>query len=184
MPRTEDGQYELVLENRQVLGIFFVAAVLCGVFFALGYIVGRNTAAYEPRTTPQAAASAEGKRSPMAPPQAAAPAKAPETQEAPAADAGTQPPAAAEKAPAPAGPAAGTAAVPAGAILLQVAALSKKEDADAMVALLKKKDFDVTVTNPGDKLHHVMVGPFVSLKDAEGVKARLEKEGFKPIVKR
>src|SRR5690242_8702780 len=39
----KDEQTELVLENRQVVGIFLGMALLCGIFFALGYVVGRNT---------------------------------------------------------------------------------------------------------------------------------------------
>jgi hypothetical protein len=42
---TETGSdRELVLGNRQLLAIFFVAALLCGVFFAVGYVVGGNSA--------------------------------------------------------------------------------------------------------------------------------------------
>jgi hypothetical protein len=39
-----DSERELVLGNKQLLGIFFVAALLCGVFFAMGYVVGGNSA--------------------------------------------------------------------------------------------------------------------------------------------
>jgi hypothetical protein len=39
-----EGERELVLGNRQLLGIFFVATLLCGVFFAMGYVVGGNSA--------------------------------------------------------------------------------------------------------------------------------------------
>ena len=39
-----DGERELVLGNKQLLGIFFVATLLCGVFFAMGYVVGGNAA--------------------------------------------------------------------------------------------------------------------------------------------
>jgi hypothetical protein len=35
---------ELILGNKQLLAIFFVAALLCGVFFAVGYVVGGNSA--------------------------------------------------------------------------------------------------------------------------------------------
>ena len=38
------GERELVLGNKQLLAIFFVAALLCGVFFAVGYVVGGNSA--------------------------------------------------------------------------------------------------------------------------------------------
>ena len=43
MSYNEDGERELVLGNRQLLAIFFVAALLCGVFFAVGYVVGGNS---------------------------------------------------------------------------------------------------------------------------------------------
>lgn len=44
MPRTEEGEYELVLGNRQLLSIIFIIMVLFGVVFSLGYFMGRNTA--------------------------------------------------------------------------------------------------------------------------------------------
>ncbi len=56
MPKNEDGEFELVLGNSQLLSMFFVVVVLLGVFFVMGYIVGRNSAplvSSEPSTTPQ-----------------------------------------------------------------------------------------------------------------------------------
>src|SRR5579872_5337995 len=38
------GDREVILGNKQLLAIFFVAALLCGVFFAVGYVVGGNSA--------------------------------------------------------------------------------------------------------------------------------------------
>jgi hypothetical protein len=38
------GDRELVLGTKQLLAIFFVGALLCGVFFAVGYVVGSNSA--------------------------------------------------------------------------------------------------------------------------------------------
>lgn len=38
-----DGEREILLGNKQLLGIFFVLAVLFAVFFTAGYMVGRNT---------------------------------------------------------------------------------------------------------------------------------------------
>jgi hypothetical protein len=35
---------ELILGNKQLLAIFFVGTLLCGVFFAVGYVVGGNSA--------------------------------------------------------------------------------------------------------------------------------------------
>ena len=42
MKNSETGEYELVVGNRQVVSAFFIVALLCGVFFALGYVVGSN----------------------------------------------------------------------------------------------------------------------------------------------
>ncbi|MDD5543291.1 MAG: SPOR domain-containing protein [Acidobacteriia bacterium] len=36
------GDYEIVLENRQLVFIFFGAVILCAVFFALGFLIGRE----------------------------------------------------------------------------------------------------------------------------------------------
>src|SRR2546425_2364021 len=38
-----DGEFELVLGNRQLLSAFFIVVILFGVFFTMGYIVGRNS---------------------------------------------------------------------------------------------------------------------------------------------
>ena len=44
MPHNEEGEFELVLGNKQLLSVFFIVVVLLGVFFTMGYVVGRNTA--------------------------------------------------------------------------------------------------------------------------------------------
>ncbi|MBI4906961.1 MAG: hypothetical protein HY820_25260 [Acidobacteria bacterium] len=45
MARTEDGEFELILGNKQLLSVFFIVVVLLGVFFSMGYIVGKNSVA-------------------------------------------------------------------------------------------------------------------------------------------
>ena len=59
-----NGERELVLGNKQLLGIFFVATLLCGVFFAMGYVVGGNSAksAVAAATGDTAATPAGGQR--------------------------------------------------------------------------------------------------------------------------
>jgi len=81
MSKTE-GEYELVLVNRQLLSAFFIIVILFGVFFTMGYVVGRNS-------TPGVSASSSGAQRPEAPPattptQSAAsqPASAPPKEEA------------------------------------------------------------------------------------------------------
>jgi hypothetical protein len=44
MATNNDGEFELVLGNKQLLSVFFIVAVLIAVFFTMGYIVGRNSA--------------------------------------------------------------------------------------------------------------------------------------------
>ena len=44
MARNEDGELELVLGNTQLLSFFFIVVGLLGVFFAMGYLVGRTSA--------------------------------------------------------------------------------------------------------------------------------------------
>ena len=44
MPKNEDGEFELVLGNHQLFGVFFIVVMLFGVFFVMGYIVGQNSA--------------------------------------------------------------------------------------------------------------------------------------------
>jgi cell division protein FtsN len=43
MAKNEDGEFELILGNRQLLSVFFIVVILLGVFFTMGYIVGRNS---------------------------------------------------------------------------------------------------------------------------------------------
>lgn len=43
MPTNEEGEFELVLGNRQLISVFVIVVVLLGVFFSMGYIVGRNS---------------------------------------------------------------------------------------------------------------------------------------------
>lgn len=57
MPKNEDGEFELVLGNTQLLSVFFIVVALMGVFFAIGYILGRNSSpvASEVASTPKTA---------------------------------------------------------------------------------------------------------------------------------
>ena len=79
------------------------------------------------------------------------------------------------------------APVTSGAFVVQIAAVSREEDAVALAGALRKKSYSVfVVSNPAvhDKLYHVQVGPFETLQDAESMKAKLTGEGYNPIVKR
>jgi cell division septation protein DedD len=76
---------------------------------------------------------------------------------------------------------------PDGGFVVQIAAVTREEDAAALAGALRKKSYSVfVVNNPAvhDKFYHVQVGPFSTLQDAESMKAKLTGEGYNPIVKR
>ena len=69
--------------------------------------------------------------------------------------------------------------------MVQVAAVSKKEDAELLKSALQGKQYPVVITGlANDKLFHVQVGPFAEMKDAEAIKTRLTNDGYTPILKR
>lgn len=186
---------EITLGTGKVLFLFFLLVTVCALCFGLGFTFGRKTggsdfgdvtsAAPAPATV---AKSVSNKRTP------------------PPADTGTQPeqltfyksveqkdenpqlntaasttsasaPAPAEKAP---------EMMPLPGYIVQVAAVTKAEDAEALVSALKKKQYSVfTATNPPyDKLYHVQIGPFADVKEAESIRAKLVSDGYNPILKR
>ena len=76
MPKNEDGEFELILGNRQLLSVFFIVVILLGVFFTMGYIVGRNSGTVTAELTPAPSVDAR-------PPATEAPARTPEPTPAP-----------------------------------------------------------------------------------------------------
>ena len=69
---------------------------------------------------------------------------------------------------------------------VQVAAVSRQEDAESLVEALKKKQYPAFMVNnsSADKFFHVQVGPYSDLKEAESMRARLIADGYNPIVKK
>lgn len=75
--------------------------------------------------------------------------------------------------------------IPRGAIVLQIAALTKDQDALAMAGALQEKSFPAFVLTPSaDNFYRVQVGPYADAKSADQAKRSLESAGFKVIVKR
>ena len=171
----------------KLLGIFFGAAAVCAVFFGLGYNLGKNAGAQTPQivVSPSAASNASNIPKPSAvrtQEQSSAATAAPEP--IPATNTAQSQPNAPSVAARPAPEMARASA--AGNFAVQVAAVSKEEDADALVSALRKKNYPVFVINgnAADKLFHVQVGPFASLADAEAMKSRLAGDGYNPILKK
>ena len=74
-----------------------------------------------------------------------------------------------------------------GSFVVQIAAVTREEDAAALAGALRKKSYNVfVVNNPAvhDKFYHVQIGPFATLQDADAMKTKLTGEGYNPIVKR
>ncbi len=68
--------------------------------------------------------------------------------------------------------------------VVQVAAVSHQEDADVLLAALKRHGYSVAIRQePQDKLLHVQIGPFATKKDAEAMRQRLLADGYNAIVK-
>lgn len=80
-------------------------------------------------------------------------------------------------------PIAPTVAPGPGTFVVQVAALSRQEDADMIGTTLRRRGYLVNIRTDADRLLHVQVGPFATRKDAETMKARLLADGFNAYIK-
>ena len=89
MAKTDEGEFELILGNKQLISVFLVVVVLLGVFFSMGYIVGRNSASPAAEASKNAAKAVETPAPDSSEPQAAAPAADSQPAAASPADAST-----------------------------------------------------------------------------------------------
>lgn len=191
---------EITLGTGKLLFLFFGLVGICALFFALGYSLGRKS---EPAMTTASAvpvpqtstgtAKASG-ASTAAPPMTFY--KSVEQKDAnpeltPAADTKTDKASAATDTTTPVQAAQAnvpdpTTTLPSPGYFVQVAAVSKQEDADALVDALKKKEYPAFVAAPvaTDKLFRVQVGPFSDIKDAEAMRTKLIGDGYSPILKK
>ena len=189
---------EITLGTGKLLVLFFGLVAVCAVFFALGYSLGRKS---EPAiTTASAAVNPEpvsntkkgGNGSAAAPPMTFY--KNVEQKDA-SPELSTPAVAKNDTAGTPANPAPAPATgnavdpsttLPTAGYFVQVAAVSKQDDAEALVDALKKKDYPafVAATSTADKLFRVQLGPFSDIKDAEAMRAKLVGDGYSPILKK
>ena len=212
MPTTQQDT-EITLGTGRMLALFFAFVLICAVFFAIGFSLGRRTASAGvgrwpgvatgasattvrpsavkndvPQKTPQSgdfsfykAVGEKNADSALAPPDS-------KTQPAGATTTASieiVPPKtatdAANSAPASSTPATSTT----GSYYVQVAAVTRQEDAEALVEALKKKEYPAFANNASaDKFYRVQVGPYADLKDAEAMRGRLISDGYNPIVKK
>jgi DedD protein len=190
---------EITLGTGRMLVLFFGLVGICALFFGLGYSLGKSS-----NSKPVAAADqqqpAKAESKPAAKPNAPAKPSAGDLtfyQAVKQSDNDAQPARASSAAdnsdsPVAAATAAGVAPQPLvgtidnGAYVVQVAAVSKKDDAEALLSALKRKSYTVFIASnePHDRLFHVQVGPFSNAKDAEAARAKLVADGYNPILKK
>jgi cytoskeletal protein RodZ len=176
VPKNEDGEFELILANRQLLSVFFIVVVLLGVFFTMGYIVGRNSgpalvdvaSTRKPESKPMVVESPapQDTPAPVSAPAAPTSTRPQQPAEEPKADSKAEPPAKPEpparkerdkpkEKPVP------VSAPPAsGQTYLQLAATAKAE-ADVLVDVLHQKKFKAMAVEAPERpgLYRVLVGP-------------------------
>jgi DedD protein len=199
---TAQQDTEITLGTGRMLAIFFTFVLICAFFFAIGFSLGKKTtlATIGGLPSASAAASSTAVRPSAEKKEGTPPANSTDFSFYKAvgeksADSGLTPAESSSKAPSAAAPATSEAspssapdimASVATGYFVQVAAVSRKEDAESLVEALKKKQYPAfTANNPAiDKFYHVQVGPYGELKDAEAMRGRLISDGYNPIVKK
>ena len=208
MLRSSDTETEILLGNKQVLGIFLLAAVLIGVAFGGGFILGRGAADKKNVSTAAPAASvkdaAQTKDTTANPAGGQTRTVSPSDSSAvddgsaavnPAQSASDTPPLGSRKAKAPARAEAPPPEVAtpvtipvgfqpqSGQEFLQVAAVPRS-DAAGIADVLRKKGFRAhTVPVPGStKLYRVIVGPLRDVGDLSSTRDRLRRTGFGKVI--
>ena len=214
LPETGSREREISLGTGTVLAIFLALALVCSLFFGLGYSMGRRSsasllAAGGPANTRTSSSLSNQPTPPedqvIQPTTSQTGSSRPEAEgrggETPASRSRLHPssavstqvrePMAAAKpspsttlpvlpVPMPATPTAD----PATQTFVQVAAVSRKEDADLLLTALKRRGYTGLIRQqPQDKLLHIQLGPFPTKKDAEAMRQRLITDGYNPILK-
>lgn len=194
-----DEAPEATFGTGRLLGVFFALVLVCALFFGFGYTLGRSTAAAHAATIDSMAvatpATTESSNT-VKPPAATDCATGNDCASSPAPQDLTFYKAVAQKEAQPAlstpseakpaeeKPTVVAARMPAG-FVVQVAALTKRDDADAMVKALHRKHYPVFVINPpGDRFYRVQVGPYPTRGEADMMRDRLRHDGYKAIVKK
>jgi len=195
-PRAEYSEdTEITLGTGKMLALFFGLVILCATFFGLGYSIGHSSTKSSAELLPSPSTSRPTRLSSSLSPTTSASSpttSAPVTQ----APSDSQPTDAQQAAPDTGSTATSvptttdqaaplTPPQPVASYFVQVAAVSKQEDAQALVESLKGRQYQAFIADATpDKLFHVQVGPFTDVKEAESMRARLVNDGYNPILKK
>ena len=190
---------EMTLGTSFIVGIFFALVLICAIFFAFGYSLGRRSALpasgiAAPAANSDTSGSASKPSSGVPESQAASPDTSAENNSSDSSDEQptpeVKPVALPAKLAAKSTPVSKIAVPPAatsptaGQSVVQVAAVSRQGDAAMLLAALKRHGYNAAVhQSPQDKLLHVQIGPFAAKKDAEAMRQKLIGDGYNAIVK-
>ena len=76
------------------------------------------------------------------------------------------------------------AAAPQSAIMVQIAAISRPQDAEVLISALQKRGFNASARREvSDNLLHVQIGPFPTRAQAMSMRTRLLSDGYNAILK-
>jgi cell division septation protein DedD len=190
-PRTEYSEdTEITLGTGKMLALFFGLVILCATFFGLGYSIGHGATKSSAELLPSPSTSRPTRVSPSSSAAASAPttqtttdSRSVDAQQAPPDSSSTANPSSSPSTSDQAGSL--TPPQPVASYFVQVAAVSKQEDAQALVESLKGRQYQAFIADATpDKLFHVQVGPFTDGKEAETMRARLVNDGYNPILKK
>jgi len=193
---TSQQDTEITLGTGRMLALFFAFVLVCAVFFAIGFSLGRKTTVVSANVSGVPVGVPAAVVRPSAGKENAQPAQSTDfsfyksvssnTTDAELKPRDTQPQPAATTDPSKSTTPAASPAPATGGYFVQVAAVSRAEDAESLVAALKKKQYPAFIANnlSADKFHHVQVGPYADIKDAEAMRARLIADGYNPILKK
>jgi cell division septation protein DedD len=190
LPAEEITDTEITLGTGKMLALFFGLVVLCAIFFGMGFTMGKNSIRSAPELLPSPSTTARtvaANRNVSTPPastdaQPAQPQPAASANSTDNSSSGTPTQSASAS---PQDQAAPAIPQPGQAYYVQVAAVSKQEDAEALVESLKGRQYSAFIASPGsDKLYHVQVGPFADVKSAEDMRTKLVSDGYSPILKK
>ena len=188
MPTRDEGEFELILGNRQIILVFFILVLLLGLFFAMGFLVGRSIGGRQAAASQQPPAQVPisvdaTKSSPGAvvtPP--ASEEKQQESEQTPAAhqpalETAAQPAAKPQEEPRkqPAVPNRLFVEKPPAGTYLQAAA-TQRADAETMLSyLISKTGFSgyVTPSPKSPELCRVLIGPLASNEQIADARAKL-----------
>jgi cell division septation protein DedD len=204
----EGSDTEITLGVGKLLALFFCLVILCGISLAIGYSLGRNSAKQVAAAATVSATPATPATSAANKPGAAqaVPAKVPDcpagenclpqqAADTPGAtpltfydsvqkkDAHPQLTPAETPAPVTSRPPDTRSTLGTG-YLVQIAAVRNQDDAKLLSETLHKQQYPVIITQPGDKLFHVQVGPYADIKEAEAIRTRLIAAGYNAFLKR